>query len=127
MAEIQYVKKAFRPAALRVISQARAICEDYRRQGFDLAALKVAIEPAVRPDLDVVGPAGRLHRDFLPARVGAGKLPTGLEPDADFRAHDFTGPRSLLMVLMMSFRASTTNLSKRRWPSFMSPSPQRAT
>lgn len=36
MAEIEYVKKSFGPAALRVISQARAICEDYRQQGYDL-------------------------------------------------------------------------------------------
>lgn len=36
MAEITYTEKNFRPAALRIIAQARAICEDYRQQGYDL-------------------------------------------------------------------------------------------
>jgi hypothetical protein len=36
MAEIEYIPKKFGGASLRIISQARAICEDYRNQGFDL-------------------------------------------------------------------------------------------
>lgn len=36
MACITYVEKKFRPAALRVIQQARDICADYAAQGYDL-------------------------------------------------------------------------------------------
>lgn len=36
MAEIEYVKKNFGPAARRIIAQARQICEDYQEQGYDL-------------------------------------------------------------------------------------------
>lgn len=50
MAEIVYVEKNFRPAALRIIAQARAICEDYRRQGYDLTLRQLYYQFVARDD-----------------------------------------------------------------------------